>query len=246
MFELKHTYTNIYDESMHFKTTPVGKIFTCTYPSQGTDQDDRIGNKINLTSLVLDGYISITGNSYPFRLQTDPIDMLDSVSGTFANGTGTIASTYNSTAVFKFPQAWYAKFRIFLVKYKPGYVITNPVAWFKKNFIYYDEAGTTYSNQCAILRESTEDTGKFSILSDFTVKLSLGSNSKHIKHVTKLNRTLVTFKDSASDTPTNLAYAYLIVPPLSQFDYSHSITDFPDTDISVASAFNLKLNYVDF
>lgn len=244
-YELKHTYTNIESSAIHFKTTPVGLVFNSVYPTSGTDQDERVGNKINLTSFVLDGFLNIVETSYPFRLQTDTTDVIKSCGGTIGTGSGVISSTTDTLPTFKFPQPWYAKFRFILIKHKPDYVVTDAVAWFKKNFVYMATT-PTYSNQCKVLRESTEDTGKFSIISDTMHKLSLTSNNKHIVFTHKLFNQTMTFKDSTTITPSNLQYTFMIIPPLSHYDRSHSITDFPDDNVDVEFTCNLKLNYKDF
>ena len=103
-----------------------------------------------------------------------------------------------------------------------------------------------YSNQCKVLRESTEDTGKFTIVSDTMHKLSLASNNKHLVFSHKLYNQTMIFKDSTIITPSNLQYTFMIIPPLSHYDRSHSITDFIDDDVDVEFTCNLKLNYKDF
>jgi len=249
-YELKHIYNNISTSDIKFKGTPVGYVFHPEYPVQGTDQDDRIGNKINLTSMVLDGFLTIVETHYPFRLETDVTNVITTVGGTLASGSGTISSSTAPQTIFKFPQNWYAKFRLILIKHKPDYVVTNSVAWFKKNFVYLVETGDvytgTYSNQTKVLRESTADTGKFTIVSDTIHKLSLTSNSKHLKQTHKLNKAQASFVSGSIDTPSNLQYTYMVIPPLSHHDYSHLITDFPNNDVDVELVANLKLNFSDF
>ena len=244
-FELKHIYTNICSSAIHFKTHPVGLVFNSNYPTSGTDQDERVGNKINLTSFVIDGFFNIVENSYPFRMETDTTDLISICGGTLASGNGVISSSTQTLPSWKMPQPWYAKFRFIIIKHKPDYTVTNPVAWFKKNFVYMATT-PTYSNQCKILRESTEDTGKFSIIHDSMHKLSLSSNNKHISFSYKLANVSVNFKDSTTITPSNVQYTFMVIPPLSHYDRSHSITDFIDADVDVEFTCNLKLIYKDF
>lgn len=252
--ELKHTYKNFTSASaLKFKDTTTAYGFLPTYPGQGVTSSQRIGLKCNSTSMLLDMLIQIRTNEYPFGVLTSVSNVVQSVNGTFASGTGSITSSGNQFSSYKPNLPWFANYRIFVVKCKPDFIfgngvdpdVPNYVEWFKKNYVYHSTS-TDFSNQQLVMRESTDDTGQFSILYDHQFKLSDKKPVYHFNNSFKFKQQFnFTNEDTDTDAPTNVAYHFFIIPPLSIADYSYSLQTYTGA-ITTTAVGVLKLSYVDF
>lgn len=251
--ELKHTYHNFNSASqLTFMHTPSAFGFKPLYPSQGVTSSQRIGLKCTSTSMLLDMALQIRSQEYPFSVMTDTTDVIKTCSGTIANGNGAIVSTSDTLTSFKPSMPWFANYRMFVVKCKPDFVFgngtdpANPnyIEWFKKNFVYY--ATLEFSNQQLILRESTDDTGQFTILYDHQFKLSDRKPVYHFHNSFKIKQQFCfTNEDTDNDEPTNVAYHFFIIPPLTYFDYAYTLNATVSSGITSCNGV-LKLSYTDF
>lgn len=256
-YELKHTYKNFHsDSSIDFKGTPTTIGYEPNYPIQGVGNDNRIGLKFTSSSFVIDFLLTIPSQAYPFIPEVESANLIKSCGGSINTGTGVISSTTDSVLTFKPALEWFANFRFFVVRCDPTYVFRasgststtdNYVHWFLKEFAYIYKDGSDvehYTNQMSLLRESTEDTGQFSILYDKQFKLSNKKDMYHFnksfKYVTKFN-----FKEPTSLAPSNYTYHFFIIPPLASEDYSTSLQQHTG-DIPVTWQGVIKMNYTDF
>lgn len=252
-FELKHTYQNFTSGSnLKFKDTTTAYGFLPLYPGQGVTSAQRIGLKCTSTSMLLDMIVQIQSQEYPFSVQTDTTDVIKTCTGSIASGTGVISSTSDVLTSFKPSMSWFANYRLFVVKCKPDFVFGNGVdpaapnyvEWFKKNFVYYS-TDTDYSNQQLILRESSDDTGQFTILYDHQFKLSDRKPVYHYHNSFKFRQQFNFINNSTDpDDPTNVAYHFFIIPPLSYPDYSYTLQALTGACITTANGV-LKFSYSD-
>lgn len=252
--ELKHTYHNFNSVgALKFKTTSTSFGFKPLYPSQGVTSSQRIGLKCTSTSMLLDMAVQIQSQEYPFSVLTDTTGVITECNGTIANGSGAIVSSSDILTSYKPSMPWFANYRMFVVKCKPDFIFgdgTDPdipdyIQWFKKNFVYYANSNE-FSNQQLIMRESTEDTGQFTILYDHQFKLSDRKPVYHYHNSFKIKQQFVfTNEDADNDAPTNVAYHFFIIPPLTYFDYSFTLNALVGSCITSCNGV-LKLSYTDF
>lgn len=252
--ELKHTYNNFASGSaLKFKDTTTAFGFKPVYPGQGVSSSQRIGLKCTSTSMLVDLLFQIQTNEYPLGVLTSTSNVIQSVDGTWASGAGSIISSNNRINTYKPDMSWFANFRLFVVKCKPDFIFGNGVdpdtpnyvEWFKKNYVYYSTS-SEFSNQQLVMRESTDDTGQFSILYDHQFKLSDKKTIYHFNNSFKYKQSFnFTNEDTDADAPTNVSYHFFVLPPLSQFDYSYSLATHAGA-ITVACNGVFKLSYVDF
>lgn len=198
--------------------------------SQGTGEDQRVGNKIALKSIDLTTYVYLLGNS---------------IINKFSHSEA-ITTTFN--------------FRIMCVKFEELMTTTDLADWYQKTYIYYFNvpvANAQYipfqSNWMDKLRESTPYTGAFKILYD--KKFTLGKNHT----VTQMNINLpikgnINF-DNTSNRPTdnqeiNNTYCFIIGPSNIFLDCDCISQDkmmqssFTDTGLAYINT-NIKVKYYD-
>lgn len=198
--------------------------------SQGTEENQRIGNKIALKSIDLTTFIYLSGNS---------------IINKFSHSEA-ITTTFN--------------FRIMCVKFDQIMTTTDLANWYQQTYIYYYNVGVTgggtmpfQSNWMDKLRESTPWTGAFKILYD--KKFTLGKN-----HTTSQMNISLPIKgninfDNTSNRPTdnqeiNNTYTFIIGPSNNYLDCDCISQDKmqQSTFTSTVLAFmntNIKVKYYD-
>lgn len=250
--EKKHTYNNMLKNLTYNGNTAVpALLFTPTYPStQGTTSSQRIGDRIDPSSLVLDFVMQhTTGLDYPFWPDLyDQGNVVTSVSGTFTNGTGSITSSNNALQNYKPVVPWHATFRLMLIKHDDILALDTAddcVDWFEANFVPYRTDPSIWSVQCPLLRETTDDTGTFSIVYDHVFKLTSSKPNYHFSHTFPLKGHMA-FNPTSPAKPTNVRYTFVIFGPMSYLDTDYSIKQFMGVNNVTASMSGvLKMNYID-
>lgn len=173
--------------------------------AQGTAEDNRVGNKVNVKSIAITLYIRF--NSERLIAAYSHGQMIDT----------------------------YFNFRVMSVRFDTSMSTTDLARWFRATFIYYRtvsiSTGDQYpfqSNWMDKLRESTPYTGSFEILYDKKFKIK---KSKSVKQM-NINVPLagnVNF-DNTSNKPTNNqkfsnVYTFLIGPSNVYLDMDAVSTD---------------------
>lgn len=248
--EKKHTYQN-FSATIGYRNTFTSAAVSPKYPDIGMGTQDRIGDKISPSSLVLDFSIQHESTfGAPFKRSESNYDVCKSVSGTFTNGTGTVTSTSTPLYVSKPFYPWSSNFRLFVVETEADFVFgsgTDYIQWFKNNWVYYGASGApVYTNQSVIMRESTDDTGQFKIIFDHQFKLSSS------KPIYNFNKTIplkgqFTFTAATGDVPSSKQYFVIIIPPLSQYDFDTTLLDYNGNSGAITARWVgvFKLNYTD-
>ena len=252
--EKKHTYNNFSQTFTYgLSTAACCMIFKPTWPTtQGLTSSQRIGDKISPSSMVLDFQLQhATSQGTPFVNET--FGMGYTYSGTLTNGTGSI-STPNTFTGYKPNHDWISHFRLFLLSYEDNMPFDTAAfakSWYEDNFVPYvypsDEPVVEgkWTNQIDLLRETTDDTGQFSILFDHKFTLS---NRKSIYHFSKTFplKGTVNFETPLSTEPTNRRYVFILFGPLNYFDFDYSMyPEFSVSGVQVTGRGVLKLNYID-
>lgn len=156
--------------------------------TQGTAEDQRVGNKIFMKFLHWTYNIYFEGNS----LITN-----------FPHGTIT---------------DFYARFRVMVVKFETAMSEQDIVDWFKATYIYFKTAGNNdntiiQSVHQTKMRESTVFTGKFKILYDKKFKMGRKKSVKMSNVPIKINQNL-NFDSTNHVTDETFKYIYgLIIGP---------------------------------
>lgn len=159
---------------------------------QGTAEDQRVGNKVNVKSISISLYI---------RFNTERL----------------IAAFSHGQMIDTF-----FNFRVMTVRFNDPVSSADIARWYRESFIYYRtvsiSGGDEYpyqSNWMDKLRESTEWTGSFEILYDKKFKIKKSKSVKQMNILVPLNG-YVNF-DNVSNKPTagqkfNNVYTFLITP----------------------------------
>lgn len=249
--EKKHTYNNMLNSLTYNGTSSVpAMLFKPVYPvTQGVTSSQRVGDKIAPSAFVLDFILQhMTGVDYPMLPDAFTPGQTYSTSGTFASGTGTITSTGHDLNGFKPVVPWHANFRLLFVKHQSILSLDTPaqcVTWFKDNFVPYTTSDPQWSNQCPLLRETTDDTGTFDILYDHNFRLSSTKSTYHFSHTFPFKGQMQ-FDPADPSTPTNYEYKFIILGPLSVLDADYSIKSSYGVNNVTATMFGvLKMNYID-
>lgn len=269
--EDKHTYFN-YDIRIAGNNrnesipSPVDIFHTQipTYPVQGTDEDDRIGRKIQVSSIHHEGFIMLPMSS-------------DGVNGTEPNlwNRPTILDGWNGYMQdlmvrvgpdnYEFPAAknmFSIPIRHMWVEFyddefKTGTTAEKAVylqSWFKNLTI---QIGSLVSDipsiQTKMLRESTAYTGDFKIIKDTIYWLSPDKQIVHFNEELPYRRSL-SFESSGADPSNAHLYSLWIGPTQPKYDYFNygfggwlnNTTLNPVQPYIVANVrANIKLNYLD-
>lgn len=250
--EKKHVYHNI---NTYFNygidSSNCCLVFDPYYPTaQGTQSDQRIGDKIRPTSFILDMVLQHSYNQgTPFANETYTPGY--TYSGSLTNGTGSI-SVPNTLTGYKPNHDWYSQFRVFLIQTEPDEVLfdsaINAKHWFLDNFVpYVLEDGATQAvtnNQIDLLRESTADTGSYKIVWDYKFTLTNKKPMKHINKTFPINKTFSFEKDTGT-VPTNVRYSFVILGPINNINYDYSLVSEFTSGINVNVKAVVKTNYLD-
>lgn len=253
--EKKHTYKNLATYFEYgFDANECCVVFDPSYPTErGTNSDQFIGDKISLTSIILDATIQHSYNQgAPFAPETFGVGF--SYSGTLTNGTGSI-SVPNTLTSYKPYHDWYSQFRAFLFETETDEVLFDTAAhakqWFLKNYVpyTYENGGTqaVTNNQIDILRESTVDTGTFKILWDHKFTLTNKKPMKHLKYTFVPKSPIMSYNKETGTVPTNKRYSFVIFGPFNKLNYDYSLySEFAGTgSIKVNVDAVVKTNYLD-
>lgn len=254
--EKKHTYQN-FDEQFVYDlyNASCNATFQPKYPTtQGYTSEDRIGDKISPTSMVLDMIVSHTGYSLgaPFQYEQYTVPTYQTT-GTFTNGSGTLSSVAVNQTHTKYPTDWFAQFRLFLLDVDVDSTIGDSPddnkEWFEDNFVPYvypvEEPllRGQWNNQTDMLRETTADTGTYKILYDYKFTLT---NRKPLKHIVKTfpMKGILNF-DKGGTKPTNRKLVFIVFGPLHYMNESYVIHQELNLGVTCSCRGVLKLNYID-
>lgn len=173
--------------------------------TQGTTEDQRIGNKINVKSIIISLYIRF-------------------------NSERLIAAYSHGELIDMF-----FNFRIMTVKFDETMTNADIARWYRESFIYYRtvsiSGGAEYpfqSNWMDKLRESTPWTGSFKILYDKKFKIKKSKSVKQMNVLVPLSG-YINF-DNTSNRPTDgqkfsNTYTFLITPANVFLDMDAVSTD---------------------
>lgn len=256
--EDKHTYRNssltIYGNADPDNVTEPGAInFTRAlvplWPGQGTDSNNRVGRKIMTSSIVCEGLVRLNDEYTAGSIMQLYASHLKSTVGTDAGFTNATTAAFSSSQLK-------VAVRHFVVECNPDDLtdILTP-QWFQ-NLVIRNGAKTVTSLDMNVLRESTQYTGTFKILSDVTYKLSLKKPTMHYKFTIPWKRQLNFNNNEEGVSPTNKTICeFFIGPQLVYHDYgSHALGAYIarqfqlDNDLFIYVGYidsTLKLNYVD-
>lgn len=263
--EEKHTYNSVDDfitgnQRLTQVASPATNYvwFEPTYPVAGTDENNRIGRKIQSQSIGFEAYLTL--NTLPQTEDTYP-NLLDYFNGFMQEF---VAATQPD--MYEFNMDWQKlliPIRHMVVEFddeafydgtngEKGVYLNN---WFK-NLVTQSMATPENlpSIQQATLRESTPYTGRFRILKDTMYWLDYkDKHSIHINYQLPYKRT-INFEAQGSD-PTNCHLYFLFIGPLNPLlDYGNlAFGEFlngsgADTNIppNVARIYStIKLKYID-
>lgn len=230
------------------------RYFEPSYPTQGTDDDDRIGRKIMTTSLVSEGFISLrTGNA-----ENTLGDVYDGyIQELIANGQWGQNYSVDPTM---FPVT--ASIRHMIVEFDPDVIAgsnANQYDLFRQWFVNLNiQTGTDVmpSNRALTLRESTPWTGKFKILHDDVYYLSFKKPVIHYQIKQPYKRYLNFDSTTEQTSPTNRRVFEIFIGP-SNIYTDYSLYGFGDHLLTTSNAeagfvlrlahlqSTLKLNYID-
>lgn len=191
---------------------------------QGTAEDQRIGNKVNVKSISLTLYIHANPQTF-------------------------INNYYDAQRVmcpFKF------NFRIMTVKFEQQMTATDLAKWYRESYIYYRTVSITggtqfpyQSNWMDKLRESTPWTGQFKILMDKKFQLTdVHSNTQ--KSIILPLKGQINF-DNTSQNPTSNQYisniyTFLISPANNDLDMDLLSCDQTQTITPSATMWSYQAN----
>lgn len=266
--ENKHTYKNVDstidgnplapNQTSVRQEQTVFRYYAPAYPIQGDDDNDRIGKKIMTTSIVSEGFLELrTGNA-----QNTLGDVYDGFISELIQ-VGGWGQNYEVN-----PMNWpldisvrhmFVEFDRTLLGPEVSQALSpqNLRDWFRSLFV---QTGTDVmpSNRMEVLRESTDDTGKFKILYDKVHHLSFDHPQIHYKVNIPYKRTLNFGTTDVMSSPTNhsLIYEIFIGPTNIYTDYGSRA--FGDHLLATSAAeanfmprlihisHMIKMNYVDF
>lgn len=176
----------------------------------GVGEDTMIGRKIQIKDITYTMIFNLVGNVF-----TDYIPHSDSF------------------------DLW-LNCRILCVKFDQPKTEANLAAWFENNFIYYKLTGGTtgspvLSTWQARLRESTNDTGRFTILKDIKFRLSKKDSVKQITFSLSPQKdcTISSNDSTIVNDDMKFIYTFLIGPICYQFD-----TDARTTEMTSAATWD--------
>lgn len=232
--EDKHTYNSVNTPLFGCRTDSVQiednndvanqrvviKYIEPAYPSTGTDENNRIGRKINSSSLCTEGFIKLfntidNGNIntiydvYSFHNSDEYTAMASQVTPQQA--------PFNTNE-----QALDVSIRHMIVEFdslgSTNEILTLLWGWFRTTYIYTGQYNLP-SNRTQMLRESTQFTGDFKIIFDKVHHLSLRNPIIHYKEVIPYKR-IMNFDGTGDVAPTGRRVIEIFVGPTNIFtDY---------------------------
>lgn len=220
----------IYDNVIEYKTP--------NYPVTGTDESNRIGRKIQTSSIVSETYYSLIMD-YPSADVGVPTttfaEELTRVKSILTNHLAQTLGGANANLLTDFANAEVQRnlkfeptLRHFIVEFEPDIIdMSTPgqpiraqlASWYLQTFVYTTDLNLGQSNQQKVLRESTQWTGQFRILHDSLIKFTLNDPIKHEVTTLKYPRNL-NFDGIGSDYPTNKNIIEFWIGPINtRLDY---------------------------
>lgn len=188
--EIKHTYENT-TTVLRMNPTDNNNSYNCSYvkpvyPSQGTDENERIGRKISVKSLHWSGVFNTNASAF---------------------------NTFYAAQTYHLNRPWFAKFRAMVVEFDPDFAITtgNIMSWFNATYVYFDE-GKQPSVHTSMLRESTAYTGSFKIIIDKKFTLTSSKPSYPFDFNIPWRPTL-NFDSAGQTDPTNRKLICFVIGP---------------------------------
>lgn len=235
---------------------PLIQYIAPTYPVTGTDENNRIGRKINSTSLVTEGFIKLYNT-----IDNNNVNTIYDVY-TYHNSDEFTALASQVTP----QQAPYntnesnldVSIRHMIVEFNNDTLSQNELReyiynWFTSLFIYTGTYNLA-SNRMQVMRESTGFSGDFKIIYDKVHHLGLRNPIVHYKEVIPYKR-VMNFDGTGSGAPTGKqVYEIFIGPSNIYIDYGsfslgqwiNNNTDGLTPNIYVAElSSTLKLKYTD-
>lgn len=236
------------------ETNTLFRYFEPSYPTQGTDEDDRIGRKIMTTSIVSEGFIELrTGNA-----ENTLGDVYDGYISELKR-VGGWAENYELSPEM-FPVT--CSIRHMIVEFDPDVINGSNASrydLFRQWFVDLNiQTGTDLmpSNKTLVRRESTAWTGKFKILHDDIYNLSFKNPQFHFKINQPYKRYLNFNSTTEQSSPTNRRVFELFIGPTNIY-HDYALPGFGDHLLATSTAeanfvlrlaklnFTMKLNYID-
>lgn len=235
---------------------PLIQYIAPTYPVTGTDENNRIGRKINSTSLITEGFIKLYNT-----IDNNNVNTIYDVY-TYHNSDEFTALASQVTP----QQAPYntnesnldVSIRHMIVEFNNDTLSQNELReyiynWFISLYIYTGTYNLS-SNRMQVMRESTGYSGDFKILYDKVHHLTLRNPIVHYKEIIPYKR-VMNFDGTGSGAPTGKqVYEIFIGPSNIYIDYGsfslgqwiNNNTDGLTPNIYVAElSSTLKLKYTD-
>lgn len=238
--EGKHTYksskftlygsTNYSTTAWNQSNTDVASCIAYTYPNYpvtGTDENNRIGRKIQSTSIVVEGFLSLFNNNLD---STDEKSVYENYCRYTSDTLQAISDemTPNAPAFDPTEQPLKVSIRHMFIEVEPETFDTTTDLtlsedlwnWFNSLHVY---SGTDVisSNQQQVKRESTQYTGTYNIISDDLIYLSLHKPFKHYTKTIPYKRNL-NFDGTGSTFPSNkILFEVFIGPTNIYIDYGN-------------------------
>ena len=232
--EDKHTYSHMDVNILgNIRTTSVIAPFGTfrwhapAYPVQGTDEDQRIGKKIQTSSILVEGYLSIDNIPISSVPSTGYPSLLYYLNGYIQQSLTVLpADNFEWDMVFnnlKVPirhmvvEFWDQDFYRGTAA-EQGVYLSD---WYKNLVIQSSALSTDYpSVRQEVLRESTKYTGHFKILRDTTYWLDMKNKKTiHFNYSLPYQRN-VSFDAAGSDPANSHVYLLFIGPTNPWFDYN--------------------------
>lgn len=266
--EEKHTYLN-FSESLYGNnrsriiTTPneVFRTHEPYWPVQGTDENNRIGRKIQTQSIHHEGYLALPlasneGDEFFARdtildawngYQQDLMQRLTPANYTFPSS----LTSFSIPIRHLWIEFYDDEFKRGSNNDKANYLVN----WFKALTIQIGiVAQQIPSIQTKMLRESTSYTGDFKILKDTMYWLSPGKPIIHFNEDISYKRTL-SFDAEGADPTNSHIYSLWIAPTQPSYDYFNigfgfwidNTTENPVAEQYLCATIqgNIKLKYID-
>lgn len=188
------------------------------YPVQGTDEDDRIGRKINSRFISEEGFLTLNMQSTENSLLDYWSRFVDQEMSTLQPQYEFPVSSYSLSIPIRHLVVEFSDEAFYKATYEDKAVYLQ--RWFEKLYI---QSGlfTIPSNTMHTLRESTEYTGRFNILKDDIYWLDMKEkHTVHFQYKLPYKRT-INF-DAAGSDPTNIhVFSVWIGPTNSWLDYNN-------------------------
>lgn len=251
--EEKHTY---YSSSISINGNPLNdnirfvndvfKYVTPNYPVQGTDENNRVGRKIQTTSLVIEGFLGLRNGNVQ-----NSVGMLQDAYVNDLVGVGEFGQNYEYNSL---QQPIDISIRHMIVEFDGDFfesrgaaeILVSLSEWFRTLHIQTGIYGYP-SNRQMVLRESTNYTGTYKILHDKVHHLDLLHPQLHYKYTVPYKRSLNFNSTTVQTLPTNKVVIQLFIGPTNVLiDYGNpAFGIFLQTTASAESNFNPSIAFID-